>query len=116
MNHETGSYFFDCPFSDELDEYPDDFTVYKLREKVSLGNAPSWNELHKYGKHIGSIRIEGVIVDESKRKSILGDVLTSLLTKQKRSVRSHCSPTPLRSPHSRRNWSLSVRSAATESP
>jgi hypothetical protein len=81
VNHETGSYFFDCPFNDELDEYPDEFTVYKLHEKVPLENALFWNELHKYGKRIGSIRIEGVIFDESKRKSILGDVLTPLLTK-----------------------------------
>lgn len=82
VNDETGSYFFDCSFSDELDEYPDEFIVYKLRERVSLysGNALPWNELHKYGKRVGSIGIESVIFDISKRKSIRGDVLASIVS------------------------------------
>lgn len=80
VNDETGSYFFDCSFSDELDEYPDELIVYKLREKVSHGDALPWNELHEYGKRVGSIRIESVIFDISKRKSIRGDVLASLIS------------------------------------
>ena len=80
VNDETGSYFFDCSFSDEIDEYSDEFIVYKLRGKVShSGNSFPWNELHKYGKRVGSIRIENVIFDKSKRKSIRGDVLASLI-------------------------------------
>ncbi len=79
VNDGTGSYFFDCSFSDELDEYPDEFIVYKLHEKVShSGSTFPWNELHKYGKRVGSIRIESVIFDKSKRKSIRSDVLASL--------------------------------------
>ena len=80
VKDETGSYFFDCSFSDERDEYPDEFIVYKLGKKVfHSGNALPWNEMHKYGKRVGSIRIESVIFDKSKRKSIRGDVLASLI-------------------------------------
>ncbi len=84
VNDETGSYFFDCPFSDELDEYPEEFIVYKLPENASLGgNALSWSELPKYGKRVGSVRVEGVIFDESKRNSIRGDALAPLISREK---------------------------------
>ena len=79
VNDGDESYFFDCVFSDAIDDYPDDFIVYKLDEKVSLDRSDfPWRELRSHGKCIGSIRTQNVCFDDSKRKTIRGDVMDVL--------------------------------------
>lgn len=76
VNFKNRSYFFDCSFNDAIDEYPDEFTIFELCQEISFdSNAISWKVLQTHGKRIGSIRVQDVIFDESKRKTVRVDVI-----------------------------------------
>ncbi|THJ24718.1 MAG: hypothetical protein CAF45_004045 [Nitrospira sp. CG24E] len=80
VNWNGESYFFDCAFSGAIDDYPDEFIVYKLRQNISRnGNTLPWTELHTYGERVGSVRTQDVVFDESKRKAIRGDVFDTFV-------------------------------------
>lgn len=64
-------YFFDCPFSDELDDYEDAFSVYKLSEELQGNlNSVSWETLPGSSSYVGSVPVDAVEFDSTKRHSI----------------------------------------------
>jgi hypothetical protein len=68
-------------FDDDLDEYPDCYSVYPLLEPVgnSVWNG-SWDSLNLTPLAcIGQIRIEDVIFDPSKRKELDASCLNALV-------------------------------------
>lgn len=79
VSNNSETYLFDCSFSNAIDDYPDEFVVYKLPQNGSSDrSAVPWAELLAQGKRVGTIRIENMVFDDSKRKSIRGDVFGSL--------------------------------------
>jgi hypothetical protein len=71
---------FDCPFDQGLDEYPDDYAVYELRD-IRLDALPrDWGGLSHQGADFkGRVPVRRVIFDGSKRKQIKCADLRGLL-------------------------------------
>lgn len=64
-------YFFDCPFDDNIDDYPDRFLVYKLSERMKDKlDTTSWAGLSSSSQLVGTIPVNQVQFDASKRGSI----------------------------------------------
>lgn len=82
-------YLFDCPFDDEIDDYPDSYEVYRLRAGHPL---PDWistmgHSLLAYvaakdpGLHrVGSMPASLVTFDPTRRQSIRDDALASIVS------------------------------------
>jgi hypothetical protein len=62
--------FFDCPFDDELDDYPDTYTVYRLPDALAVENVPSWYDLPAMGERLGRIPLAEVHFDPTRRRSV----------------------------------------------
>ena len=64
-------YVLDCPFDEGLDEYPDEYTAYRLPKTAlsDLGGA-DWTKLAEMGRAIGRVRVADVEFDSSKRKAM----------------------------------------------
>lgn len=62
------TFLFDCPFDDNLDEYPGFFTVYRLpndlRDQVE---SLSWKDLSSSLEKIGVVYVDKVEFDVTKR-------------------------------------------------
>ncbi|HEY2852439.1 MAG TPA: hypothetical protein VGJ18_06305 [Gemmatimonadaceae bacterium] len=72
-------YFFDCPFSDELDDYPQAFNIYRLPEESREGlDTQSWAGLQARGEFVGTIPIKLVEFDNSKRESIRSSTFANI--------------------------------------
>lgn len=75
-----GRYFlFDGSFSDELDDYPDQYEIFLMPSVCDVDLAGSWEHLKDLAiQSFGFIATTAVTFDPSKRKfvdaSILGDV------------------------------------------
>lgn len=64
-------YLFDCPFDEELDDFPDHYTVYRLDPSVwDRLDAGSWVDLAQAGQRIGRVSVRDVEFDESRRRYI----------------------------------------------
>jgi len=75
VEYQDAVYFFDCPFDADLDEYPEQYTVYRI--PVSLPdaiNAPSWAELPGHGIRVAQIRTGAVEFDPTKRGAVRASV------------------------------------------
>lgn len=63
--------FFDCPFSDALDDYEPNFVVFKIkrefRDKVDLR---SWKDLGNFADRVGAVSTDSVKFDETKRRAV----------------------------------------------
>ena len=71
VNFHDKSYFFDCAFSESLDDYLNEFVVFQLHKTIALDSATlPWDKLHTQGKRICSISVANVVFDDSKRKSV----------------------------------------------
>ena len=72
-------YFFDCPFDDKADEYPDEYTVYRLPSELepTLGRI-SWVDLALAGEEIGRVSVNAVQLDPTRRRLMLDEVLRPL--------------------------------------
>lgn len=72
-------YFFDCPFDDDLDEYRSEYSVYEMPE--FWGELPEdWNSMPGQAtKNVGSVKVESVTFDPSKRKRIDATELLDLI-------------------------------------
>ena len=68
VDYRGGSFFFDCPFDDSLDDYPDIFIVYRLpnnlRDQVE---SLSWTDLSNSLEKIGFVSVDKVEFDVTKR-------------------------------------------------
>ncbi len=73
------TYFLDCPFNEELDAYPDVFTVYRLpRDPAGRIEDPDWADLPRVGVRIGLISARDIDFDPSRRALINAAVFDGL--------------------------------------
>ncbi len=73
-------YLFDCPFDEELDDYPEVYAVYSLPELSQDEIDASWVALpSKATRRVGTVPINTVRFDATKRKEIDATVLDELL-------------------------------------
>mgnify|MGYP001260955968 CR=1 FL=1 len=64
-------YFFDCPFDPAVDDYPDEYTVYRLPEEFARDKDHiPWDNPSASGKVVGRLPIAAVRLDPSKRVSV----------------------------------------------
>lgn len=66
-------YVFDCPFSDELDEYPSEYVVRRVPDDWELSIDPE--SLAKVAPALGPAAVREVHFDETRRRSIDAAVL-----------------------------------------
>jgi hypothetical protein len=68
-------YFFDCPFDAQADEYPDEYTVYRLRAETvqNLEDIP-WGNPSGPGEVVGRVWTAAVELDPSKRALVSDQV------------------------------------------
>jgi hypothetical protein len=71
VQHAGSLYFFDCPFDDRIDEYPDRYTVYRLDATLSPAlDVGSWEALANKGERIGDVLTQRVQFDSTRRAAI----------------------------------------------
>jgi hypothetical protein len=79
VRHEGRLYLFDCCFDDELDDYPESFTVYQMPEMTEADYAGSWHRLSdKAICRIGEVLVASVPFDPTKRRQIDTAVFSQL--------------------------------------
>ena len=67
-------------FNEDLDDYPDTYSVYELPESVELAGCGSWHFLeNKELDRIGEIPVKALRFDSTKRKTLEPSVLDDLL-------------------------------------
>jgi hypothetical protein len=81
VEYEGAFYLFDCPFNDEMDDYPSAFTVYRLEPAQGRRALESraWVGLAEKGKEVGQVSVEDVHLDSSKRRSLAASVFSLLV-------------------------------------
>jgi predicted enzyme related to lactoylglutathione lyase len=81
VEHEGEAYFLACSFDEEADEYPLDFTVYRLPEEVAeAARQPTstWVDLGEAGTLLGRVPVKLVRFDESRRRFLHSEVFALL--------------------------------------
>jgi hypothetical protein len=79
VRHDGELLLFDCPFSDELDDYPDVYSVYALPEMSREEIDADWPGLPaKANRKLGDVPIARVRFDATLRKEIGGEVFQLL--------------------------------------
>jgi hypothetical protein len=70
-------FLFNCPFSEELDDYPDDYEVFLLPPDTHEENLPAdWTLLRNLAvRRLGTIPVDRVTFDPTRRKFIDGAIL-----------------------------------------
>lgn len=70
------TFLFDCPFDNHADEYPDEYHVYLMPELSPSDLDDSWADLtRKSTRHLGTLPIDDVRFDSTRRISIESDTL-----------------------------------------
>jgi len=73
-------YLFDCPFDDELDDYPDSYRVYQLPTLSEEALQGSWEHLPELAAlFVGVIPVAAVQFDPTKRERINTAIFRELL-------------------------------------
>ena len=73
------TYLFDCMFSEDLDDYPDDYRVYLMPPLTEADVAGSWDGLSRLAKaYLGTIPVRDVRFDETRRRLIDAAILDRL--------------------------------------
>lgn len=63
--------FLDCPIDFGTEEYPDVYDVYRLADELEETlDSVSWTDLCHLGKWIGTIPVDEISFDVSKRKAV----------------------------------------------
>ncbi len=79
-SYEGKDYLFDCPFDDELDDYPDSYRVYQLPALSEEELPGSWEGLPKLAAlYLGEVPVAEVQFDPTKREKIDTVILSDLL-------------------------------------
>lgn len=79
-NYENKLFLFDCPFDDEIEDYPRHYKVYVLPDLAEEVLAGSWAELYTSAtQYLGEVPIENVRFDATKRREIDSAVLEELV-------------------------------------
>lgn len=64
-------YFFDCPFDERADDYPDRYRVYRLDSALSPSlDKGSWESLANQGQFVGEVLATRVQFDPTRRAAI----------------------------------------------
>ena len=75
----NGLYLFDCLFSEALDDYPDDFTVYLLPDLSDADIPNDWTTLSGLATRVvGTVPVSAVRFDPTKRAAIDADIFDSI--------------------------------------
>ena len=70
-NYQGQLYLFDCPFNDELDDYPDSYRVYQLPALTEAELAGSWEHLPERAiSLLGVVTVTEVQFDPTKRACV----------------------------------------------
>lgn len=70
---------FDCAFNADLDEYPTDYRVFRLEERVIPElHSISWTDLQSQGIEMGRVPTAAVVFDQTKRSAIHASILDHL--------------------------------------
>lgn len=77
--YDDKTYLFDCPFDDELDDFPPDYSVRELdADAVAALGEPDWSGLSARGRLIGDIPVAEVEFDATRRSSVSPSVFTRI--------------------------------------
>ena len=76
--HGGATYFFDCPFDEEAEDYSDTYRVYRLPSGSVPEDGASWHGLERLGRLVGQIDVEHVRFDETRRAAVDDSMLRSL--------------------------------------
>lgn len=81
LQHLSRWYLLDSAFDDELDEYEESYTVYLLKggDWADHAKQADWNGFCEQGKKVGSIKIEEVSFDSTRREKLDGSIFSKLL-------------------------------------
>jgi hypothetical protein len=78
--HNGKLYLFDCPFDEEIDDYPDRYQVYELPAISEDELQGSWERLPERAVRVlGAVPVVQVQFDATKRNSINTVVLEELI-------------------------------------
>jgi hypothetical protein len=78
--HDGKLYLFDCPFDEELDDYPERYRVYQLPAISEDELQGSWEHLpERAARVLATVPVAQVQFDSSKRNSIDTAVLEELI-------------------------------------
>jgi hypothetical protein len=79
-SYDGKDYLFDCPFDDELDDYPDSYRVYQLPALSEEELQGSWEHLPELAApFLGVIPVAEVRFDSTKREWINTAIFKELL-------------------------------------
>ena len=78
--HHGELFLLNCPFSEELDDYPDEYVVYLMPADLHEENLPTdWTLLSGMApRELGTIPVNRVTFDPTKRKQIDASILDAL--------------------------------------
>jgi hypothetical protein len=80
VRYQRELYLFDCPFREELDDYPDSYAVYVLPDLSADEIDADWAALPgKAVRKVGDIPITDVRFDPTRRKAIGAEVFDALV-------------------------------------
>jgi hypothetical protein len=81
VEHTGALFFFDCPFDERADDYPDHYRVYRLPPALGAAlDAGSWSELASQGTLVADVPVARVTFDDTRRHAIDAGVLENLWT------------------------------------
>ncbi len=76
-------FLFDCPFDEEVEDYPQVYHVFAMPPVAEQELAGSWVDLSdKALSYLGDVPLDGVLFDPSKRKTIDPTVLDELMARK----------------------------------
>ncbi len=82
-SYEGKDYLFDCPFDDELDDYPKSYRVYQLPALSKEDLQGSWERLPGLAAaFLGEVPVAEVQFDHTKRERINTAIFRELLAQQ----------------------------------
>lgn len=76
-------YLFNCPFSEELDEYPDDYEVFLMPADMHEENLPTdWTLVAGLAvRRLGTVPVTDVQFDPTRRKQVNTSALDQLFAR-----------------------------------
>ena len=77
----AGTYMFECPFDDQLDDYPEFYEVFAMPSLSDELLSGSWADLsrHALGR-LGRVRVCDVRFDASRRREVDLDCIRQFLS------------------------------------
>ena len=90
-------YLFDCPFDEQLDDYPDAYTVYTLPELPQEEIDADWTALpDKAPRKVGTVPIAAGRFDPTRRNAIGAEAFDALTSPPANGAHGHVqSSTPV---------------------